>query len=77
MRTTKARKVSETPETLDYVSTGEAAAMLCCTTGWIRNRLISGQLKGQKLNGRAWLVSRASVRWYEKHRRPVGRPLGK
>jgi excisionase family DNA binding protein len=46
----------------DYVSVPVAAEMLGCTDVWVLRLLKAGNLEGFRLSGRAWAVSRASVK---------------
>ena len=56
----------------NYISVNEVADLLGLTTGRIRQLLISGELKGVKVNKRAWVLDRKIV---EKYARKTGREL--
>lgn len=45
----------------DFVNVQEAAAMIGCTDGRVRQMLIDGTLKGVKANERAWLIPKRVV----------------
>jgi excisionase family DNA binding protein len=57
-----------------FLSVNEAAELIGCTDGRVRQLLIDGQLKGQKLHARAWVVDRDSADKYAKNTSKVGRP---
>ncbi len=44
-----------------YVNVPEAAVLLECSVGRIRQMLIAKELRGVKANKRAWLIPRAEV----------------
>lgn len=44
-----------------FVNVSEAATLLGCTVGRIRQRLIAKELKGVKANARAWLIPREEI----------------
>lgn len=58
----------------EFLSVSEAAKALGCTVGRIRQMLRKGNLKGQKLNERAWVVDPASLRKNAANPPTVGRP---
>lgn len=58
----------------NFVSVPEAADILGCTGGRVRQMLIAGELEGQKLNERAWAVDRKSVEKMAKIPQTKGRP---
>lgn len=48
-------------EAAEWMSVPEAAVYLKCSDVWVLKLLKRGELTGRKINGRAWIVSRASV----------------
>lgn len=58
----------------NWVSVGEAAEILGCTEGRIRQLLRDHELAGQKVNERAWIINRDSVERFSKKPQTVGRP---
>jgi hypothetical protein len=59
-----------------FVSVAEAAEIIGCSPGRVRQLLIDGTLTGQKLNERAWAVERKSAEAFAKTPQTVGRPRG-
>lgn len=57
-----------------FVSVADAAEILGCTVGRVRQLLIDGTICGVKLNERAWAVERKSVEKLAKIPQTVGRP---
>lgn len=57
-----------------FLSVQEAAEFIGCTVGRIRQMLRSGELKGQKLSERAWVVDPNSVKKVAENPHSVGRP---
>jgi hypothetical protein len=57
-----------------FCSVSDAAGIVGCTVGRIRQLLIDGEIEGQKLNERAWAVDRRSAEKYAKKTFNVGRP---
>lgn len=57
-----------------FISVQDAAEILGCTVGRVRQLLMAGTLDGQKLNERAWAVERKSVEKYAKQDIRLGRP---
>lgn len=57
-----------------FLSVQEAASLVGCTVGRIRQMLRKGDLKGQKLSERAWVVDPQSVRKIAANPHSVGRP---
>lgn len=57
-----------------FVSVADAAEILGCTVGRIRQLLIDGTIYGMKLNARAWAVERKSVEKLARIPQKVGRP---
>lgn len=57
-----------------FISVADAAEILGCTGGRIRQLLIDGVIAGMKLNERAWAVERKSVEKLAKVPQTVGRP---
>lgn len=58
----------------NFVSVPEAAGILGCTVGRIRQMLIAGELPGQKFNARAWAVDRKALEKAAKIPQTKGRP---
>lgn len=58
---------------MDWLSTNDAANILGCTYGRIRQLMRDGRLVGQKLNGRAWIIQKSSVEELAKKPKGVGR----
>jgi excisionase family DNA binding protein len=58
----------------NLLNVDEAAAVVGCTPGRIRQMLGDGTLKGIKANGRAWLVPKKEAEKLRDHRPPKGRP---
>ena len=58
----------------EYVDTNEAAAIMGCTDGRVRQLLIEGELPGVKVNKRAWLAERKAVEKRAKLTQTKGRP---
>ncbi len=56
-----------------FLSVEEAAAALGITTGRVRQMLREGELRGEKLNERAWAVYRDSVEKTAKNQVDGGR----
>lgn len=56
------------------VSVEEAATIIGCNESRVRQLLGSGDLSGQKLNARAWVVSRESAERYAAEPQRTGRP---
>lgn len=57
-----------------FCSVADAAQIVGCTVGRIRQLLIEGEIVGMKLNERAWAVDRKSAEKYAKREIGVGRP---
>lgn len=57
-----------------FCSVSDAAQIVGCTVGRIRQLLIDGDIAGMKLNDRAWAVDRKSAEKYAKKTFNVGRP---
>lgn len=57
-----------------YISVADAAAILGCTEGRVRQLLDAETIAGEKLHERAWAVERKSVEAYSKREITVGRP---
>src|SRR5690606_28426241 len=58
----------------NLVSVNEAAEVIGCTVGRVRQLLIAGRLEGEKLNERAWRVDRRSAEKYARDMAHTGRP---
>ena len=57
----------------DFVSVQVAAEALGLTEGRVRQLLVSGEMKGHKVNGRAWAIPSKEVRRFVAPSK-VGRP---
>lgn len=57
-----------------FVSVGEAAEILGCTDGRVRQMLRAEQLDGIKLNEKAWAIPRKAVERAAKNPPNTGRP---
>lgn len=57
-----------------YISVNEAAAIIGCTVGRVRQMLLASELLGAKLNARAWAVDRKAAEKLAKNPSHVGRP---
>ena len=58
----------------NWVSVAEAAEIIGCTDGRVRQLLRDHELAGQKINERAWVISRDSVERFAKKPQIFGRP---
>jgi len=58
----------------NLLSTKEAAEVIGCTEGRVCQLLRSGDLAGEKINERAWVVHRESAEKYAKRPQHTGRP---
>ena len=59
-----------------FVSVTDAARELGCTTGRVRQMLITGDIKGEKLTPRAWGIFKYSLDRAAKIPQTTGRPRG-
>ena len=57
-----------------WISVAEAAVIIGCTEGRVRQLLIDETITGQKLNERAWAVERKSAETFAKVPQLIGRP---
>lgn len=57
-----------------FLSVRDAASILGCTHGRIRQLLLAGILPGEKLNERAWAIRRTAVEKLAKQPQTTGRP---
>ena len=57
-----------------YISVNEAAAIIGCTVGRVRQLLLASELVGAKLNDRAWAVDRKAAEKLARTPSNVGRP---
>jgi len=57
-----------------YVPTAEAASIIGCTEGRVCQMARAGELKGQKMGKRAWIILRKDCEKYAKSPQKVGRP---
>ena len=58
----------------ELVSVNDAADILGCTVGRVRQMLRQGELSGIKVNRRAWLVFRSAAETHRARPSAVGRP---
>lgn len=58
----------------NFVSVNDAADILGCTTGRVRQLIGEGVIEAEKLNAHAWAVYRKSVDKLSKIPRSTGRP---
>jgi len=58
----------------EFLNVQEAADTIGCTTGRVRQMLITGEMRGIKANGRAWLITKAEVAKIANTRHKTGRP---
>ena len=57
-----------------WLDIGEAADKIGCTVSYIRQLLRAGELSGQKIGERAWIVENNSVLKFVKKPKKTGRP---
>jgi excisionase family DNA binding protein len=57
-----------------FVSVSEAAEILGCTDGRIRQMLRAGEIEGIKLNERAWAIPKKAAEKAAKNTPTTGRP---
>ena len=60
--------------TKDQLSVAEAAEVIGCTDGRVRQLLGEGRIEGEKIGERVWVVSRKSAENYRDSELPPGRP---
>lgn len=58
----------------NFVSVPEAADILGCTVGRVRQMLLAGELAGKKFNEKAWAIEKRAVEKLAKIPRTKGRP---
>jgi len=58
----------------NYVNVREAAAIIGCTDGRVRQMLIEGRLSGVKANERAWMIDRRAAEEIRDSECVTGRP---
>jgi len=58
----------------NFLNVSEAAEVIGCTDGRVRQMLRSGEMQGVKANEKAWLVDREEAERIAKVRRGAGRP---
>ena len=58
----------------NIISCEAAAKLIGCTRGRVRQLLRAGDIEGEKINARAWMVFRKSAEEYAKKQQPSGRP---
>lgn len=58
----------------NYVSVPEAAEIIGCTQGRVHQLRDEGQITGEKVNGRAWLLLRKDVEKIANTKAATGRP---
>lgn len=59
---------------MDLISTGQAAKIIGCTEGRVRQMLRSGEMIGQKVGERAWVVTTGEAERVRDTERKIGRP---
>jgi excisionase family DNA binding protein len=59
---------------LEYLTVQQAAEVIGCTGGRVRQMLLAGELQGVKFNARAWMIPKKSAAKMARTPRPVGRP---
>lgn len=59
-----------------FVSVREAAEIIGCSEGLVRQMAIAGELAGEKFNGRAWAIVKAAAERVAKNPNERGRPRG-
>ena len=57
-----------------FVNVQEAAKLVGCTEGRIRQMLLDGTLKGEKANQRAWLILTTEIERLREKPYTTGRP---
>ena len=57
-----------------YVNVNDAAEIIGCTRGRVRQLLLAGKLAGEKVSALAWLVERKAVEQYRDREYTTGRP---
>jgi excisionase family DNA binding protein len=57
-----------------FVNVNEAATMLGCTVGRVRQMLRDGSLRGLKANAKAWLVPTTEIERMQEKPYSTGRP---
>jgi len=57
-----------------YVNVQEAAAIIGCTDGRVRQMLLDGLMTGLKANERAWLIDKAEAERIRDIEHKTGRP---
>ena len=57
-----------------WLDIGDAADKIGCTVSYIRQLLRAGELSGQKIGERAWIVENNSVLKFVKKPKKTGRP---
>ena len=58
----------------EFMSVNDAAVVIGCTAGRIRQLLLAGDMLGEKLNERAWIIPKSEVQRFKKKPRRPGRP---
>lgn len=58
----------------DYVTVAEAAEIIGCTDGRVCQMARAGELKGQKMGKRTWIILRKDCEKYAKTPQKMGRP---
>jgi hypothetical protein len=61
-------------KTAEIMNVKEAAELIGCTTGRIRQLLLAGELRGLKFSPRAWAVSRKDALRVARLEHGTGRP---
>jgi len=58
----------------DYATVAQAAKILGCTTGRVRQLLIAKTLPGEKMSPTLWLIPRDKLAAFKKNLPTTGRP---
>ena len=58
----------------NFLTVTEAADVIGCTTGRVRQLLLAGSIIGKKFTKRSWAVDRDSARRYAARKKTTGRP---
>lgn len=60
----------------DWITVREAAAIIGCSDGRVKQLIQDGSLTGQKFGIRVWQVDRKSAEIYRDYKPSTGRPRG-
>ena len=58
----------------DYLNVVEAASIIGCSPGRVRQLLRAAEMRGVKANEKAWLIPRKEAERMAKHKPNTGRP---